>query len=53
MSEVKKDKILSAVTKNKISLVLMAENHPNYGKTHSSDTIALMSEAKLGKNHPR
>jgi group I intron endonuclease len=28
------------------------ENHPNFGKRHSKETIQKMSEAKLGEKHP-
>jgi len=32
--------------------VKSGENYPNFGKTHTTETKALMSLVKLGENHP-
>lgn len=42
---------LSAESKVLMSLAKSGENHPMYGKNHSAEAIAKMSEAKIGKTH--
>jgi group I intron endonuclease len=36
-----------------MSLANSGENNPMFGKTHTAETIAKMSLAKSGENHPR
>lgn len=50
MSNSHKGRKLSEQTKNLISLATKGMNNPNFGKTHSAETKALIRLARLGKS---
>lgn len=50
MSNSAKGRKLTEQTKNLISLATKGMNNPNFGKTHSAETKALIGLAKLGKS---